>query len=56
MHIIAILLFPVRLVFVPLIIPVTGVMYGLISQNPNNQDTYWSLLWPITKAWLLWHA
>lgn len=56
MHILSILLFPLRLITVPLALPLTGIIYGLTGCNPNSHDTYWNLLWPVTKAWLLWHA
>ena len=59
MHILAILLFPVRLVTWPFIVPeITYVMYGLTNFNcqPNTDCSYHSLLWLTTKSWLLWHV
>ena len=56
MHPFVILLFPLRLLAEPLMIPITGVMYGLTSQNPNSTGTYWQLFGSISKAWLLWQS
>lgn len=54
MHIIAILLFPARLVTVPLMLPLSSFMWNFPdSQTPTSG--YWHFFLGISKAWLLWH-
>ena len=59
MHIVAILLFPVRLVLEPLLLPVT--YYGwMVCNGDGGQNVPYISFWPLfgvaSKCWLFWHG
>ena len=54
-HIFAILLFPIRLVTAPVVVPALTAMICAISQlGGPNQLHFWSTLLPVTGQWLIW--
>jgi hypothetical protein len=55
MHIISILLFPVRLVTAPIVVPIlTGMICAISQLGGPHQVHFWPSLLPMTGAWLLW--
>ena len=55
-HWVAILLFPVRLVTWPLVVPeVTYVLWG-VTHLQTNPSSYWSLIGDTSKMWLFWQV
>jgi hypothetical protein len=54
MHIIAILLFPLRLITVPVIAPVIDLLICSVSQLGGTQLHFWPNLLPAAGVWLLW--
>ena len=51
----AYLLFPIRLITVPIAAPVLDGMIKAVSQFGSQPYYFWPNLLPIGKAWLLWH-
>ena len=54
MHWLAILLFPVRLITVPIAAPVLDGMIKAVSGLGGPEYHFWPNLLPIAKAWILW--
>lgn len=55
MHIFAILLFPLRLVAEPLVLPLTYFAWNF-PDSPTPAHGYWHFFLLASKAWLLWHG
>ena len=54
-HILAILLFPIRLVTAPIVVPaLTAVICAVSQLGGPNQLHFWSTLLPMTGQWLIW--
>ena len=56
MHIFAILLFPVRLVLEPLVLPVTYYGWALCNGEGGQYIPFMPFFLGVSKAWLLWHG
>jgi hypothetical protein len=56
MHIFVILLFPLRLITVPIVAPIVDGMIKAVSQLGGPPYYFWSNLLPIAKVWLLWQG
>jgi hypothetical protein len=55
MHIIAILLFPVRLVTVPIVAPIIDALVCAVSQlGGGTQLHFWDNLLPVAGMWIIW--
>jgi hypothetical protein len=55
-HVVAILLFPVRLVTAPIAVPVIDGMLKAVSQLGGPSYPFWHNILPIAKMWLLWQV
>jgi hypothetical protein len=55
MHIFVILLFPLRLITVPIAAPALDLLMKAVSQLGGPPYYFWSNLFPVAKAWILWH-
>lgn len=59
MHIVAIILFPVRLVTAPIICPPVSYFWWALANNTSSNLPYahfWPMFGQVVKGWVFWHA